>query len=167
MMVSVALVSSRSFSHIAVFFLLVLASLVPSSDAAASCLKFRQAVISAPWSTRWSTNADVYPNSLPYRTPTGSPATLPAGSMVLYGGSSAYRKPSGNDVWVSTDGAKWVLIAGETEDGDSAYQTAAGTSFEARGNSAHASTVTGRQVPPTHPSLHFSPPHSISLSPLS
>ena len=74
-------------------------------------LDFDIQTLAAPYKPRWSSNAEFFPTPISYLDAVdGTPRTVPAGALVMSGGSGSYVN---NDVWLSTDGGVlWALIAG-------------------------------------------------------
>ena len=76
-------------------------------------LMFSTQATAAPWSQRWSANAELFPKAFSYTPSTGGAArTMPANSLIMQGGTNN-GGTIGNDVWASSDfGRSWELIAG-------------------------------------------------------
>ena len=73
-------------------------------------LDFDVQTAAASWRGRWAANAEVFPKAFAWRDPGNAPRTMPANSLIVQGGQS-----QNNDVWASTDGRFWDLVAGYAE----------------------------------------------------
>jgi hypothetical protein len=86
---------------------------------------YMQPMPTAPWLPRFEGGIARYPKSFSFVDSDGSSRTLPANSLIMFGGRSSYDGSSrtDNDVWATSNGNTWYLIGGETLDGHASAYT--------------------------------------------